>query len=204
MRSRPFVPGEKHHHWTLIKEVSSEKSHRQAEGRCDCGVVKIVNLASVRCGQSRSCKRCSGSMASRTHGGWKSTEYHVWAGMKQRCHNPKCAHYARYGGRGIKVCDRWQKSFAAFLEDVGHRPSLGHSLDRIDNDGNYELGNCRWATKDEQGLNKRQVIWKRVVMTMAGEHWREVVELAMQGAEAEFISQHIARTFKPEAAQWHG
>jgi len=74
--------------------------------------------------------------------------------MKKRCLNINTTHYASYGGRGISVCARWLVSFADFLEDMGERPE-GTSLDRIDNNGNYEPGNCRWSTPLEQGMNKR-------------------------------------------------
>ncbi len=87
-----------------------------------------------------------------TNGGKFSPEYQTWSSMIQRCNNPKRLHYDRYGGRGIAVCERWLK-FDNFLEDMGERP-LGKSLDRINNDGNYEPSNCRWATKSEQQINK--------------------------------------------------
>lgn len=74
--------------------------------------------------------------------------------MKSRCYNPKNIRYANYGARGIKVCDEWIHSFSTFLSDVGKRPSPNHSIDRINNDGDYELGNIRWATRKEQALNR--------------------------------------------------
>ena len=81
--------------------------------------------------------------------------YPSWDGMRQRCSNPNSSHYALYGGRGIVVCARWQNSFAAFLKDMGERPE-GMTLDRVENDGNYEPDNCRWATPTEQILNRRK------------------------------------------------
>ena len=74
--------------------------------------------------------------------------------MRQRCSNPKAGKWSYYGGRGITVCDRWS-SFKNFLADMGRRPGAGYSIDRIDNDGNYEPGNCRWATQGEQRRNSR-------------------------------------------------
>jgi hypothetical protein len=84
-----------------------------------------------------------------------SSEYAVWCHIKARCYNPNHVAYAHYGGRGIKVCKRWRDSFKAFLADMGRRPSSKHSIDRIDNDGDYKPDNCRWATPWQQQNNKR-------------------------------------------------
>src|SRR5688500_16157023 len=89
------------------------------------------------------------------HGLRNCSEYRAWASMKQRCLNPKVVAYPQYGQRGIKVCDRWLTSFPNFYADMGPRPSPSHSLDRIDNDGDYTPDNCRWATRVEQGRNQR-------------------------------------------------
>jgi hypothetical protein len=88
------------------------------------------------------------------HGLSKRPEVTVWRGMVSRCTNQNATDYPRYGGRGIMVCDRW-RLFANFFADMGERPSPKHSIDRIDNDGNYEPDNCRWATASEQRLNQR-------------------------------------------------
>lgn len=199
MKKYEFVPGVKHHDWELIREVPSEKSHRKAEARCVCGRTRVINLASVRAGQSRSCGTCRRSMASRKHGAWKTTEYTIWSQMKQRCHNTNNPNYHKYGGRGIAVCHRWQDSFQAFLDDMGKRPSLAHTLDRFpNNNGDYELGNCRWATIDQQAVNKRPDIWKRIVLLLAGDHAAEVVQMVEDLKQDAEISRHIAATYRPK------
>lgn len=198
MKPYPFQAGDKYHHWELLREVPSDKHHRQAEARCSCGVVKIVNLASVRAGQSRSCGTCRRSMAGRKHGGWKTTEYVIWSKIKQRCHNPNDPNYFKYGKRGIAVCDRWRLSFVDFLSDVGLRPSLEYSLDRFpNNDGNYEPGNVRWATRREQAQNQRYDIWKRIVLMLAGDRDKEIMQMMADHAHDYEIARHIAATFHP-------
>lgn len=92
-------------------------------------------------------------MSYNTHGMTKSTEYIIWQHIKDRCRNPKSDNYFRYGARGIKVCDRWLK-FDNFYEDMGKRPEGGYSIDRIDNDKDYEPSNCRWATQRVQNINR--------------------------------------------------
>jgi len=93
-------------------------------------------------------------MGSRTHGLTYTPEYRSWCHMKGRCYCPNDSRYHRYGGRGIKVCDRWLNSFENFYKDMGPRPSPKHSIDRVDNNGNYEPSNCRWVTVKTQNSNR--------------------------------------------------
>lgn len=126
--------------------------------RCECGTERCVSSNSLRTGNSNSCgcinlEKTLARVV--THGMTKSPEYQTWADMKTRCLNVRHKCYADYGGRGITVCDRWLE-FENFYADMGPRPSKSHSLDRKDNDGNYEPDNCRWATKREQSANTRR------------------------------------------------
>ena len=133
--------------------------------RCECGNEITVLANSLRQGNTNSCgclqqeRRSQIGKTNRTHGesnsenGQPSREYRAWNSLKERCHNPKNKDFAEYGGRGITVCERWN-SYENFLADMGRCPP-GKSIDRIDNSGNYEPGNCRWSTSSEQNKNRR-------------------------------------------------
>lgn len=117
--------------------------------KCQCGVEKRVSANTLRNGTSTKCHSCSNKL----HGMEGTPTYETWAGMKQRCSNPKARFFADYGGRGIKVCDEWQ-SFENFFADMGERPK-GMSIDRIDVNKGYFKENCRWATQKQQIRNRR-------------------------------------------------
>lgn len=125
--------------------------------RCDCGTEKLVKSGALTGGNTASCGCLHREVMTphgATVGGKRSPEYLAWGHMRRRCQDPQHPQFRNYGGRGIAVCERWQE-FQNFLADMGARPSPRHSLDRIDNDGSYEPGNCRWATKDVQQHNRR-------------------------------------------------
>lgn len=128
---------------------------------CACGGTTTVVGYSLLSGHTQSCGCIAIEilrMRSTTHGMSHAPEWQAWAGMKQRCINPADEKYPIYGGRGIRVCDQWFNSFENFYRDMGPRPSSIHSLDRIEVNGHYEPGNCRWATPKEQADNTRSTI----------------------------------------------
>lgn len=137
---------------------------------CDCGKEIICKAENLKRGKIKSCGCKSNEMrrlSSIKHGhtrydGYVSGAYGSWASMKQRCENENNAQFNDYGGRGITICERW-KSFENFLADMGDRPE-GMSLDRVDPNGNYEPGNCKWSTRSEQAINKRKRVTHAMVM----------------------------------------
>lgn len=130
---------------------------------CDCNGHTLTTSGKLRYGYTTSCGCYSAEQMAeglRKHGHARpnkgfSPEYTIWASMVDRCRPANAQNYKDYAGRGITVCERWAKDFLAFYADMGPRPSPKHSIDRINNDGNYEPDNCRWATPIEQGNNKR-------------------------------------------------
>lgn len=125
--------------------------------RCECGLEKPVDTSSLRQGRSKGCIKCHAMTGTRrTHGEKRTRLYAIWSHMIGRCENPKNPAFDRYGGRGIGICAEWRKSFQAFRDWAranGYADML--TIDRINNDGNYEPSNCRWATYTQQSRNRR-------------------------------------------------
>ncbi len=157
---------------------------------CDCGEITIVHAVNLRRGTtSCGCVQAQSRFtANRIHGESGSEEYGVWTGIASRCTNPRLKGFKDYGARGIRLCERWL-DFRNFLSDMGRRPSPKHSIERVNNEGHYEPGNCVWATSEEQALNKRTTLtvsfrglrkplflWAKELGLNYGLVWRRIVK----------------------------
>ncbi|KKK59795.1 hypothetical protein LCGC14_3030790 [marine sediment metagenome] len=141
---------------TVIKRVDKNKSRNYRWlCKCDCGKEKIILGYNLKNGHTKSCGCLLKEGNNTTHSHSKTKTYHSWHNMIRRCTNFNDLSYHNYGGRGITVCKRWRNSFENFLEDMGEPPTDSHSIDRINNNGNYCRENCQWTTRKEQNRNKR-------------------------------------------------
>lgn len=166
------LSGRRFGRWVVISK--SGKRHNQTYWwcRCDCGTLREVNPVSLKNARSTSCgcyKRELMKKRDVAHSKTHSVEYNTWTRMKNRCCNHKSSDYKHYGGRGIKVCDKWVNSFESFLADMGKRPK-GMSIDRIDVNGDYCPENCRWAdniTQMNNRTNNKYLTYKSQTKTMS-------------------------------------
>jgi len=174
---------------TVSKLLEKRDKRRERVWLCECSCGKQARVRSglLVSGNTKSCGHLND--AGGLHG---TPEYGIHRAMVARCHNPKTANFHNYGGRGIKVCKRWRKSFLVFIEDVGRRPSPELTLDRIDNDGNYEPGNVRWADRVTQARNRRTPAVVRD-LTFRGETLPLSVWARKMGLDPRVVRQRIAK-----------
>lgn len=160
MGRKALTPGEKYGRLTSIRFIEKSRiGHSIWLWKCDCGNEHKATVQRVKSGKTSSCG-CYASEKRRTTGGYHGSYVHrIWVAMLRRCDDDRLPAYPNYGGRGIRVCPRWQESFLNFLEDMGEPPTDNHTIDRKDNEGDYEPGNCRWLTRQEQQRNKRTNRW---------------------------------------------
>jgi len=196
----------------VTQREGSRKGKARWRCRCDCGKECLVTGDVLRRGVSNSCgclRRELGVQLGKSSGrhgegrnGHETPEYRTWAAMLSRCKNPNHCNYPHYGARGISVCERWH-IFENFLADMGRRPSEYHSIDRINNEGNYCVENCRWATATEQNNNKRQpkehpAAWRMVTIDGVEKPLREW--LLLRGLPLRTFYHRIAAGMTPEQA----
>ena len=157
MRKPEDLTGQKFNRLTATSRASNKSAHTRWHCVCDCGGTTISNAGNLKSGAASSCG-CKRRESTSTHGLSATAGYYSWRAMVRRCVNISDKDYPRYGGRGIIVCDRWLNSPKNFISDMGEQPSTMHSIDRIDNDGDYTPDNCKWSTAMEQGRNKSNTL----------------------------------------------
>lgn len=156
--------GQRFGRYVVVRSRPCIGNSRLVDCQCDCGKYRTVDRSNLLSGRTLSCgclrservklvQTIHGESGNHYHGRRPSVEYKTWLGIKDRCLKLENNRYQYYGARGIKICESWLLSFDNFLSDMGRRPSPKHSIDRIDNNGNYEPGNCRWATTIQQQAN---------------------------------------------------
>lgn len=188
----PFdLRGQKFNRLTAIDSYQKRvrnRSHVVWRCQCECGNRHEVTTDQLRSGGVKSCgclRRERTSQANTKHGKSGTRIYSIWIQMLARCTKPRSTMYPSYGARGIRVCERWSTSFDAFLQDMGEPPTPKHSIDRIDNNGHYEPGNCRWADPKTQGNNARHnriIEFRGESMTLS--QWAERVGMRYQLIQA--------------------
>lgn len=165
---RDIAIGTKFNRLIVLSIPVIHKGHRMYICQCDCDKIVIVRGSALLTKNTLSCGCLNNELVAdlgintKTHGYTGTPEYWAYKHMIDRCYNIKTSNYKNYGGRGIVVCERWLQSFDNFIADMGDKPTKKHSLDRVNNDGNYRPGNCRWALLDVQAANKTYTVRLRV------------------------------------------